>query len=239
MDDERTDLRERILEAARTLIATGGKDAATTRAVAAAAAVQAPTIYRLFGDKEGLLDATAQYAMEKYIAAKSARAPHRDPVQDLRNGWDEHVAFGIAQPGLFAIMSGDQRFGTSPAALAGADVLRKRIRRLAEAGLLRVREERAFELIRAVGVGVVKRLLEQPERERDLALSALARDAVIDAISGEASAPAGTGLVGAALALNAGLADVDVLSAGERLLLAELLERIADAGSKRERREKL
>jgi AcrR family transcriptional regulator len=225
-------LRERILEAAQRLITTGGKDAATTRAVAAAASVQAPTIYRLFGDKDGLLDATAQYAMAKYVAAKRARPPHRDPVQDLRIGWDEHVAFGLSQPGLFAIISGDQRFETSPAAKAGAEVLRKRIRRVAEQGLLRVSEERAVELMQAVAVGVIKRLLEQPENERDEGLSELAREAVLAAIAGKSNEPVSAGVVGAALALKAGLDAVDVLSAGERLLLEELLARIAEPGSR-------
>jgi AcrR family transcriptional regulator len=221
-------LRERILDAAHRLITTGGKDAATTRAVAAAASVQAPTIYRLFGDKDGLIDATAQYAMAKYVAAKRAKPPHRDPIQDLRIGWDEHVAFGLSQPGLFAIISGDVRFETSPAAKAGAGVLRKRMRRLAEHGLLRVSEERAVALLQATGVGVIKRLLEQPESERDLSLSQLAREAVIAAISGKNRAPASTGVVGAALALKARLGSVDVLTAGERLLLEELLARIAE-----------
>jgi AcrR family transcriptional regulator len=230
-DDERTKLRERILEAAHRLIAKGGKDAATTRAVAAAASVQAPTIYRMFGDKDGLLEATAQYAMEKYVATKSARAPHRDAVQDLRVGWDEHVAFGLSQPGVFALTSSARRLDASPAAEAGADVLRRKIRRLAEQGKLRVSEARAVALMQAVGAGVVKRLIEQPEQERDLGLSDLAREAVIDAITGKQSAPVATGVAGAAIALKAGLDDVEVLSDGERLLLGELLDRIADRGS--------
>jgi len=228
MEAEPQALRERILEAALRLIATGGKEAATTRAVAAAAFVQAPTIYRLFGDKSGLIDATAEYAMAKYVAAKSAKPPHRNALQDLRIGWDEHVAFGLSQPGLFAIISGDQRFETSPAAQAGADVLRLRIRRVAEQGLLRVSEERAVALLQAVGVGVIKRLLEQPESERDLGLSELAREAVLAAISGKRSAPASTGVIGAALALKANLGAVDALSDGERLLLEELLTRISE-----------
>ncbi|HET9953896.1 MAG TPA: TetR/AcrR family transcriptional regulator [Polyangiaceae bacterium] len=226
---QRTALRERILEAARRLILEGGKDAATTRAVAAAASVQAPTIYRLFGDKEGLLDATAQFALEKYVAAKRARAPHPDPIQDLRSGWDEHVAFGLSQPSLFALMNGDQRFQTTPAARSGEEVLRKKLRRLAEQGLLRVSEDRALALLQAVGVGVIKRLLEQPANERDLGLADLARESVIHAIAGKRNPPVATGAVGAAVALKAGLDSVNVLSAGERLLLEELLERIASA----------
>lgn len=228
MEAEPHALRERILEAAHRLITMGGKEAATTRAVAAAASVQAPTIYRLFGDKNGLIDATAEYAMAKYVAAKSAKPPHRNALEELRIGWNEHVAFGLSQPGLFAIISGDQRFETSPAAQAGAAVLRLRIRRIAQQGLLRVSEERAVALMQAVGVGVIKRLLEQPESERDLGLSELARETVVAAISGKSRASASTGVTGLALALKASLGAVDVLSAGERLLLEELLTRIAE-----------
>jgi AcrR family transcriptional regulator len=78
------------------LIAAGGREAANTRAVAADAAVQAPTIYRLFGDKRGLLDAVAEASLAHCVAEKSTRRPLADPVRDLREGWDLHVAFGLA-----------------------------------------------------------------------------------------------------------------------------------------------
>ena len=45
--------RARILEAAYALLQAAGPDAITTRAVATAAKVQVPTIYRAFGDKQG------------------------------------------------------------------------------------------------------------------------------------------------------------------------------------------
>lgn len=225
-DDDRDALRERILEAARRLIASEGKEAATTRAVAAAASVQAPTIYRLFGDKVGLLDATAEYALAKYVAAKGAKPPHPDPIEDLRIGWDEHVTFGLSQPALFALMSGDHRSETSPAAKAGTEVLRRKVRRLAEKGLLRVSEERGVELMQAVAVGVIKRLLEQPEPGRDITLSEFARDVVVGALVGQKNRPL-TGAAPAAVALKANLGEVDALSNGERMLLNELLERIA------------
>ena len=85
------DIRTRIVEATAALIATGGPDAATTRTVAAAAHIQAPTIYLLFGDKRGLLDAVAQHGLTAYVAEKALRASHPDPVQELRNGWDMHA----------------------------------------------------------------------------------------------------------------------------------------------------
>lgn len=223
------DVRARIVAAATRLIATGGRDAATTRAVAAAAAVQAPTIYRLFGDKRGLLDAVAEYSLAAYIAEKSAREPHPDPVRELRDGWDMHVAFGLAHPGLFAIMSDNPHpRPLSPAVAAGLDVLRRRIRNIALAGRLRVSEERALVLLQSVCVGTVLTLLGEPEDRRDPGLSETAREAVVAAITGKAITPADLGASGAAAALRASLDQTSVLTGGERHLLEELLDRIAD-----------
>jgi len=61
-----------IVEVAARLLDTGGPDAVTTRAVAAEAGVQAPTIYRLFGDKDGLLEAVAEQVMATFVSAKAA-----------------------------------------------------------------------------------------------------------------------------------------------------------------------
>jgi len=57
MRDTTDSPRHRIVEAAVELLEKGGPDAVSTRAVAAAAGMQPPAIYRLFGDKEGLLEA--------------------------------------------------------------------------------------------------------------------------------------------------------------------------------------
>ncbi len=226
-DAQAKDVRERIIAAAAGLIASGGRDAVTTRAVAVAAAVQAPTIYRLFGDKRGLLDAVAEHGVAAYVARKAVREPHPDPVQDLRDGWDTHVAFGLAHPGLFAILSGDAD-APSPAAAAGLDVLRRRVRNIALAGRLRVGETRAVALLQSMGTGTVLTLLGQPEERRDPGLSAIAREAVVAAITGEAIAPTSPGPSGAATALRASLDRTAVLTTGERSLLEELLDRIAN-----------
>ena len=221
------DVRARIVVAAARLIDAGGQDAATTRAVAAAAAVQAPTIYRLFGDKRRLLDAVAEHGLAAYVAQKSAREPHPDPVQDLRDGWDMHVAFGLTHPGLFAIMSGDQN-QLSPAVAAGLDVLRRRVKNIALAGRLRVSAERAVALLQSMCVGTVLTLLGQPEGRRDRGLSETAREAVLAAITGDATPHAAPGASGAAAALRAYLDRTSVLTTGERSLLDELLDRIAN-----------
>ena len=230
-DPPAADVRTRIIAAASDLIAKGGRDAATTRAVAVAAGVQAPTIYRLFGDKSGLLDAVAEHGMADYVSAKAIRQPHPDPVQELRNGWDLHIAFGLAHPGLFAIMAGDpQPRPLSPAAAAGIDVLQRRIRNIALAGRLRVSEVRATALLHSVGTGTILTLLGQPDDRRDLGLSEAARETVIAAIVDDGALSPKTGPGAAATMLRANLDRTAVLTDGERHLLRELLDRIADGG---------
>jgi AcrR family transcriptional regulator len=223
------DVRTRIVVAAAGLIESGGRDAATTRAIAAAAGVQAPTIYRLFGDKRGLLDAVAQHELATYVAEKARRAPNPDPVQDLRAGWDMHVAFGLAHPEPYAIMSRDPHTGPqSPAIAAGQQVLRQRLQRIALAGRLRVSEDRAVALLQAGCTGTVLTLLGQPQAQRDPGLSAAAREAVMAAITGEAIKQEQQGPSGRAASLRACLDRTSGLSGGERRLLEELLDRIAN-----------
>src|SRR4051812_14085957 len=146
--------RERIVEVAARLLAEGGREAVTTRAVTAAAGVQAPTLYRLFGDKAGLLDAVAEHGFAAYLATKQPpeRTPGADPVDSLRAGWDLHVGFGLANPALYSLMYGEPRPGTvSRAADAAFRTLRAHVRNIAEAGRLRIAEEHAVQLIHACG----------------------------------------------------------------------------------------
>ncbi|MEO8530272.1 MAG: helix-turn-helix domain-containing protein [Deltaproteobacteria bacterium] len=218
----------RIMAAASELIASGGIDAATTRAVSEAAGVQPPTIYRMFGDKRGLLEAVAVAALESYIARKAARAPADDPVADLRLGWDDHIAFSLANPGVFAIMRAVDHHASSPAMTLAAEVLRAKVRRIAQAGRLRISEARALALLQATGIGTILSMLELPAAARDMSLSELTREAVIAAITGEAVLRPGSAASQSATALASSLDDVEVLTIGERAMLTELLERIAN-----------
>jgi AcrR family transcriptional regulator len=223
------DVRARILAAAAALIAAGGRDAATTRAVAAAAGVQAPAIYRLFADKRGLLEAVVEHTFGAYIASKAGRKRRgdADPVRALRDGWDMHVAFGLAHPGLFAVLSGDPDVGTR-AVDAGQEVLQSKVSDIARSGRLRVSEERAVALLESACIGVVLTLLGEPEENRDPGLSEAAREAVLAAITGESTMKTAHTPRGAATALRAALDQTSVLSNGERTLLQELLARIAN-----------
>src|ERR1700751_1048628 len=104
----------RMLKAAADLLQKGGIDAVSTRAVAAAAGVQPPTIYRQFGDKQGLLDAVTGYMLQSYLQNKRQAEVTDAPVQDLRNSWDLHVDFGLTHPDCYILAYVQPRPGRMP-----------------------------------------------------------------------------------------------------------------------------
>src|SRR6201987_1880762 len=121
------------------LLAAGGRAAVTTRAVSAAAGVQPPTIYRHFGDMQGLFEAVARDTLATYAQEKASRSPTDDPVDDLRRAWDLHIAFGLAHPDVFALLySGPSVAAFRPVIDEGVALLRDLVARIAEAGRLRV-----------------------------------------------------------------------------------------------------
>ena len=218
----------RIVAAALQLIDEGGVSALTTRAVAQSAGVQAPAIYRVFGDKRRLLNAVAEQGMSRFVAEKKAVEAHPDPVQDLPDAWDHYIEFGLANPAVFAIMNEiGSPMAQSPASLAGMSVLERRVHRIAQVGRLKVAQNRAVALIHAAGVGTVSTLLALPADDRG-SLAMDTREAVLDAIVTEPPRGQSNALAPLAISLRANLTDEKRLSAGEKLLLAELLDRLAE-----------
>src|ERR1700684_2410586 len=119
--------RAQLVEVAAKLLATEGPDAVTTRSVALAAGVQAPTIYRIFGDKSGLLDAVVEHGFAAYLARKPPAGADADPVVSLRAGWELHIGFGLANPELFRLMHAALRTPDGQAAAAtGSEILKAR-----------------------------------------------------------------------------------------------------------------
>ena len=225
-----TDTRRVVLDAAAELLARGGTAALTTRAVAAQASIQPPTLYRIFGDKRGLLAAVAQDRLARFVAGKEADPPHSDPVEELRQGWSRYVAFGLENPEVFAIMNEiGSPMAQSPATLAGMNALRRRVTQIARAGRLRIAEERAVALIHASAVGIVTTLLALPPEERDAQLITLAREGALAAILEHNASPEQSDALPHAIALRAHLDGVDMLSSAERSLMREWLERLVEA----------
>lgn len=226
----RDDVRARIVDAAERLLREAGAAAVTTRAVAHAAGVQAPTIYRLFGDKDGLLDAVAEHVMATYVVEKAATADAAardevDPVTEFRAAWRLNVEFGLANAELFALMVLPGRADRSPATAAGLEVLRARIHRLATAGCLRVDEQRALEMIHATGTGTVLALLARPAPERDLSLVDAMFDVLAAAILTDPPAPGDPSVAAVAVTAAAVLPELPALSDAERALMGEWLDR--------------
>ncbi|PJE94209.1 TetR family transcriptional regulator [Streptomyces carminius] len=222
--------RERIVRAAYGLLTDGGREAVSTRAVCAASGVQSPTLYRLFGDKRGLLDAVAEHGFESYLSDKTALVETGDPVEDLRRGWELHIGFGVAHPAIYSLIYGEPRPGAeSPAARRASAILARQVGRIAEAGRLRVPEERAVHLIHSAGCGMTFTLISLPEERRDPALPVMARESVIAAVTADAPGVADTGPAGLAVALAARAPRLAALTEVERALLVEWLRRIAES----------
>jgi AcrR family transcriptional regulator len=231
--DTRSDVRAKIIDVATQLLREQGPAAVTTRGVAQGAGVQAPTIYRLFGDKDGLLEAVAEQVMATYVSSKaaivaSASAGGVDPLDDLRAGWQAQLDFGLANPAIFRLLNDPGRALRSPAAESGLQVLKARVHRIAEAGRLRVSEQRAIGLIHSAGVGAVQVLLATPSEHRDLGLPDEIFEAVLRQILTDTPLQAQSGAVAAAVALRAIAPELEMLSPAERVLLGEWLDRAID-----------
>lgn len=181
-----------------------------------------------------MLEAVAEHVMATYVSAKAdiveaASADGIDPLVDLRSGWVAQIAFGLANPTLFRLMSDPSRVVDSPAARSGRDVLASRVRRVAAAGRLRVSEDRAIGLIQAAGIGSIQLLLATAPDERDAGLADSIYEAVLAQILTDTPAR-DDGSLATAIAFRTQVSTLDVLSDAERLVMAEWLDRAIAAG---------
>jgi AcrR family transcriptional regulator len=223
--------RTRILEAAAELLATSPVADVSTRAVCEAAGVGAPALYRQFGDKEGLLSAVVDYGFDQYLASKRAAKLSADPVKDLRDGWDSHVAFALKQPAYYRLMY-SPAVTTPPEAAAEAHrMLTDVLERCAAAGRLRVSVAMAAQMIMSANVGVALTLITRPDTYTP-DVSTKVRDAVHSAIlvptGNTDGTPQETGAVAASLGALLRKSPPIALTAAETALLQEWLTRLTD-----------
>ncbi|MEU0040638.1 TetR/AcrR family transcriptional regulator [Streptomyces sp. NPDC006333] len=229
-------LRGKIVLAAADVLEKEGLNALSIRTVAARAGVFPPTIFRLFKDKEGLLEAVGEHGFDTYLQAKSRLPQSNDPVADLRLAWDLHIEFGLLQPAYYSLIFGQS--GTGRLSQAGGKAvaeLQRMVTRVAAVGRLRMSVERATVIMHAGGVGVVTTMISTPPEARDPEAAQVTREIILDAITvplaaGPVGTDRGVGMAGSAMALRAVLAEQGglPLSPGEKLLLLELLNRLAD-----------
>ena len=143
-----------------------------------------PTLYHFFGSKEGLLDAVIDAGFDLYLGVKQSRESSGDPIQDIRDGWNAHVAFGLANPGFYVLMYGQVTPGRRPAAQQRPTSILVGLTRTAQAqGRLVVDAGQAAEHILAANVGVTVHLITTGQS--DSGLSAAMREATIAGITAE------------------------------------------------------
>ncbi|MEQ4302423.1 TetR/AcrR family transcriptional regulator [Plantactinospora sp. B6F1] len=232
------DVRTRILHAAADLLARSPEADVLTRAVCEAAGVGAPVLYRQFGDKEGLLAAVVDFGFEQYLAGKRSAVPSDDPVRDLRDGWDNHVAFALEKPNFYRLMY-SSGLSTPPAAATEAhQLLLGVLERCARVGRLRTSPQLAAQMVMPAAVGVALLLINRPTVYTEAAqVSSRVREAIVTAVvtPGTSTAPergagpeAEVAVAAAKLgALLPALPD-SPLSPAESGLLREWLTRLAD-----------
>jgi len=158
-------------------------------------------------------------------ADRPAAEESDDPLADLRAGWDAHIGFGLANPGLYGLLSEPGRDTRSPATAAGIEVLRARVHRIAALGRLRVSERRAVEMVHAAGTEAVLALLQQPAESRDVGLADAMWAAVAAAVLTSTAAPAADDTTAAAVAFRTVAPGLPHLTDAERALLVEWLDR--------------
>ncbi len=219
--------RALIIDKAAELLAGSPSGDVSTRAVCDAAGVTQPVLYRLFGDKDGLMAAVVDRVWDEYLSMKRAAEQSEDPLEDLRRGWDAHTAFALAHPHAYQLLFGTTLASRSEAAAEAMGLLEQLLVRLAEQGRLRVPPAEAAQIVMAANSGVALGLLLRPEAFPDLSISTLTREATYRSIVIGAEAPSSEdALVAAATTLRAYLSEAAEFSLAEASLLTEWLERI-------------
>ena len=228
MPTEKQDLnRNRILDVAESLLRRVGRDAITIREVADEAAVQLPTIYRLFTDKAGLLDAVAERGFSRYMAIEPDQRESLEPIEQLRHGWDIHVRFGMENPELYALMYAESHSRkVTPAAQIALNGLTSLIGRLAASGSLRVSQEEATLAVFSSASGTVLSLYFLSGALHNPSYLVNIRESMISSITTQSKDQDDGLIANAATTLSGNLDHLKALSLPEKNLLQEWLTRI-------------
>ncbi len=101
------ELREVVVKVATDLLAqVGDVDALTMRAVASAAGVTPPSVYRHFPDRQALLRAVITERFDEFtgMLQSAAQAAGDEPMQRLQAMASAYVRLGLGQPGHYRVL---------------------------------------------------------------------------------------------------------------------------------------
>jgi len=100
---------QRILDAAEALVGESGIDAATTRAIAERAGVAAPSLYRFFADRDEVLDAVLERALQDldgYIEQMQQQGGGDSIAGLVRRALEVHIDYYERHPSLVKLWFG-------------------------------------------------------------------------------------------------------------------------------------
>ena len=100
---ERTEVREKILDAALEFFAKEGSEGVTMRALADAIEYSPPVIYAHFRDKEAIIQELCNRQL-RGLAKMFAEFAHLDPIERLRRIGYVYVDFAVDHPSHFRFM---------------------------------------------------------------------------------------------------------------------------------------
>jgi AcrR family transcriptional regulator len=217
-----------ILEKAAELLARSVSGDISTRAVCDAAGITQPVLYRLFGDKYGLLAAVVDYVWDQYLSMKRAAQESEDPLEDLLAGWDSHVAFALEHPHAYRLLFATALATATDAGQEAMRLLEVHLNRLAGQGRLQVPPADAARIVMAANTGVSLALLLRRDQYPDFAVSTQMRDTVYRSLLVTNTArPAQAASVAATTLRSALSSEVPhMFSPPEAALLNEWLKRI-------------
>lgn len=229
-DPKGSSTRDRLLLAAAQLLQESNNRDVSTRAICERAGVQAPTLYHYFGNKQGLLDAVVNHGFTQYMQDAARGHEGDDPVTAIRDGWDNHVRFGLAHPSFYVLVYGEIQPGVPCTLSSTAErMLVELLNQVAREGRLRIAPDVAAKQIVAANIGATLSLIAA-QGEPDFAWSTQLRDTVLDAVvdgAGAARPNSGTLSTMAVGFLAALDEDKTTFTDGERTLLREWLHRVA------------
>jgi AcrR family transcriptional regulator len=182
-------LRSALLRAAEEQLVAAPDGDIATRAVCEAVGVTQPVLYRVFGDKRGLLDALADVGLERYAGRKAELAVSEDPSADLRRGWDDHFAFAREHAALYRLMFAPRPWVSSSARDGVTALLERTLTRCAAAGMLRVDVRVAATMLLAANVGLALHEMSANRQDDSDEVADALRDAVLGAVLVQPSSP--------------------------------------------------
>jgi AcrR family transcriptional regulator len=227
-------VRDRLLVAGAQLMEASGGPDVSTRAICEAAGVQAPTLYHHFGSKDGLLDEVVSHGFRQFLSPDwDTTSDAKDPMEEIRQGWDMHVQFGLQHPAFYAYIYGRVERGKRCGVVDEVQaMLLRALEPAARQGRLTISPSDAAAQILAASSGVILALITDPADEPDLTLSHRVRDAILDSVTtrrtGRGPKSATVSTASAAIALASTLDEATpALSAAELSLLRVWLDRLA------------